>query len=118
VISVPFGLLEWGWLALAVAVVLVTTGVALGAIAVARQLRAEARRRHHSGAGGLAGRIGIVRRPLNPVGTVSVDGELWNARRAWDLEDLTPDRGDKVVIENVEGLTLAVRRAEPWEIEP
>jgi membrane-bound serine protease (ClpP class) len=116
--GVPLGFFEWGWLALAIAVVLVATSAALAAIAVARQVRVDARRRSHAGAGSLVGRLGVVRRPLNPVGMVSVDGELWNARRAWELDDVAPDRGDKVVIEGVEGLTLAVRRAEPWETEP
>jgi membrane-bound serine protease (ClpP class) len=114
---VPLGFVEWVWLALAAVVVLVAAALALAAIGVALQLRAEARRRHHP-SNGLVGRMGVVRRPLDPIGTVSVDGELWNARRAWEVEDVPPDRGDKVVIENVEGLTLGVRRAEPWEIDP
>jgi membrane-bound serine protease (ClpP class) len=112
------GFVEWAWIALAAVGVLVAMALALAAIGVARQLRAEARRRQHPGTGGLVGRMGIVRRPLDPVGTVSVDGELWNARPAWDLDDVTPGTGEKVVIESVEGLTLAVRPAEPWEIEP
>jgi membrane protein implicated in regulation of membrane protease activity len=115
---VPMAFVEWGLVALAAVGVLVATALALAAIGVARQLRVEARRRQHPGNGGLVGRMGVVRRPLDPAGTVSVDGELWNARRAWDLDDVTPDTGDKVVIESVEGLTLAVRPAEPWEIEP
>lgn len=114
----PNAFAEWGWIALAAVGVVVATALALAAIGVARQLRAEARRRQHPGIGGLVGRMGVVRRPLEPVGTVSVDGELWNARRAWDLDDVTPGTGDKVIIESVEGLTLAARPAEPWEIEP
>ncbi len=113
------GFVESGSLVLTIAVgVLVATALAVAAIGVARELRAEARRRHPARAGGLIGRMGVVRRPLDPVGTVSVGGELWNARLVWTIEDMTPDTGDKVVIESVEGLTLAVRPAETWEIEP
>jgi membrane protein implicated in regulation of membrane protease activity len=117
VTGLPLGFLE-AWLVLAIALgVLFAGALALTVVAVARRLWAEARRRPHPGTGGLIGRVGIVRRPLDPVGTVSVDGEIWNARRVWDLEDASPDSGDKVVIESVEGLTLAVRSAETWEIE-
>jgi membrane protein implicated in regulation of membrane protease activity len=116
---VTSGFVEWAWLALTIAVaVLVATALAVAAIRVVHGVRAEARRRHPARTGGVIGRIGVVRRPLKPVGTVSVGGELWNARPAWTLEDMTPDTGDKVVVESVEGLTLAVRPAETWEIEP
>jgi membrane-bound serine protease (ClpP class) len=57
----------------------------------------------------------VVRRWQNGDGQVFVDGALWRARPSWpDSDDqLTP--GDAVVVERVNGLTLAVRRAEEWE---
>ena len=49
---------------------------------------------------------------------VFVDGALWRAR-LWDLEDEAPlARGDPVVVEHVNGLTLTVRPAEEWEVAP
>jgi membrane-bound serine protease (ClpP class) len=49
---------------------------------------------------------------------VFVDGALWRAR-LWDLEDEAPlERGDPVVVEYVNGLTLTVRPAEKWEVAP
>jgi membrane protein implicated in regulation of membrane protease activity len=50
---------------------------------------------------------------------VFVDGALWRARQ-WDLErDEAPlVRGDPVVVEHVNGLTLTVRPAEEWEVTP
>jgi membrane-bound ClpP family serine protease len=62
----------------------------------------------------LVGRVGIARAP----DCVFVDGALWRAR-LWDLEDEAPlERGDPVVVEHVNGLTLTVRPAEKWEVAP
>ena len=101
----------------------VIVGVVLGALvatglwlAIAtRKALATRRLRSASGREALAGRCGVVRRWENGDGQVFVDGALWRARPSWpDSEDhLTP--GDKIVVEGVSGLTLAVRRAEEWE---
>ncbi len=62
----------------------------------------------------LVGRVGIARAPA----CVFVDGALWRAR-LWDLEGEAPlERGDPVVVEHVNGLTLTVRPAEKWEVAP
>jgi membrane-bound ClpP family serine protease len=62
----------------------------------------------------LVGRIGVAR----GADCVFVDGALWRARQ-WDLEDEAPlARGDPVVVEHVNGLTLTVRPAEEWEVTP
>jgi membrane-bound ClpP family serine protease len=62
----------------------------------------------------LVGRVGVARAP----DCVFVDGALWRAR-LWDLEDEGPlARGDPVVVEHVNGLTLTVRPAEQWEVAP
>ena len=61
---------------------------------------------------GLVGKVGTVKAS----GQVFVDGGLWRAR-VWDLEDEPELRpGDAVVVEYVNGLTLAVRHAEEWEV--
>jgi membrane protein implicated in regulation of membrane protease activity len=61
----------------------------------------------------------VVRRSLDPLGQVAVDGELWRARRSWaEAEVPPPGEGEAVVVDRVEGLTLSVRRAEVWEVEP
>jgi membrane-bound ClpP family serine protease len=62
----------------------------------------------------LIGRVGVARAP----DCVFVDGALWRAR-LWGLEDEAPlARGDPVVVEHVNGLTLTVRPAEEWEVAP
>jgi membrane-bound ClpP family serine protease len=62
----------------------------------------------------LVGRVGVARAE----DCVFVDGALWRAR-LWDLEDAARlARGDTVVVEHVNGLTLTVRPAEEWEVAP
>ena len=86
--------------------------VALVAIA-SRKALAVSRRRP---ANGLVGRVGVVRHNVEPVGDVLVAGELWRARCSWDDGEPPPREGEHVVVERVNGLTLAVRRAEEWEL--
>lgn len=56
-----------------------------------------------AGAAGLLGQIAVTRTPLSPDGQVFVHGELWRARSAADVP-----AGHRVVIDQVEGLTLHV----------
>jgi|SRR4051794_11908353 membrane-bound ClpP family serine protease len=77
----------------------------------ARKALATRRLRQHNS---LVGRMGIAR------GTdcVFVDGALWRARQ-WGLDGEAPlQRGDPIVVERVNGLTLTVRPAEEWEVTP
>ena len=83
----------------------VVTGKALGT----RWLRAV------WGREALSGRVGVVRNWYGVGGQVFVDGALWRARRSWADEDGDLRNGDPVVVEQVNGLTLAVRKAEEWE---
>jgi membrane-bound ClpP family serine protease len=62
----------------------------------------------------LVGRMGVAR----GADCVFVDGALWRARQ-WGLDGEAPiARGDPVVVERVNGLTLTVRPAEEWEVLP
>jgi membrane-bound serine protease (ClpP class) len=98
---------------------LVLAAAAMLALFTLREARAISRRQVQSGAEGLIGQVGIVRRRIDPLGDVAVDGELWRARRAWVAEDEPPpSEGDRVVVDSVHGLTLLVRRVEEWEVEP
>jgi membrane-bound serine protease (ClpP class) len=75
-----------------------------------------ARRPARTGGEGIVGHVGVVRHELEPVGQVFIDGALWRARPAWDEGGLR--EGDPVVVEQINGLTLSVRRAEEWELQP
>jgi membrane-bound ClpP family serine protease len=102
--------------ALALAIPAALVAVALLLIA-SRKALALRRRRPQGGSTGLIGRVGVVRRAPAPVGDVLVEGELWRARTSWADEPALRE-GEHVVVEQVHGLTLAVRRAEEWEVLP
>jgi membrane-bound ClpP family serine protease len=105
-------------LGLALVVPVVLASVVILAVA-GRKALAAGRQRARCGPEELIGHVGVVRRPLDPLGHVAIDGELWRARRSWaDDEDAPPPgEGEAVVVDRVQGLTLSVRRAEEWEVQ-
>jgi membrane-bound serine protease (ClpP class) len=103
--------------ALAFAIPVALAAVALMVLA-GRKALALRRRRPQGGSTGLIGRVGVVRRAPAPVGAVLVEGELWRARNSWMDGESALREGEHVVVEQVHGLTLAVRRAEEWEVLP
>jgi membrane-bound serine protease (ClpP class) len=89
--------------------IVIVTGLVLGgliAFAVQRAIRAN-RSPARTGWEELVGSVGEVRVPLSPVGQVFVEGALWKARPA--DEGVALDRGYRVRVESVDGLTLLVR---------
>lgn len=62
--------------------------------------------KQESGREGMLGLIGIVLSPLNPEGNLQVHGEIWKART---LNNQVIDKGHKVRIIGIEGLTLIVK---------
>jgi membrane-bound ClpP family serine protease len=79
-------------------------------VVVARKSLALRRRRPRAGPEALIGRLGVMRS-----GDVVISGERWRARRSW-VDDEALEEGEQVVVEEVRGLTLSVRRAEEWEV--
>jgi membrane-bound serine protease (ClpP class) len=67
----------------------------------------------------MIGAEGDIRQPLGPVGQVFVKGALWRARLAEDAPAIDADRvrerGARVRVESVDGLTLTVRPVDPEE---
>ncbi|MBV9820330.1 MAG: hypothetical protein JOZ07_18515 [Solirubrobacterales bacterium] len=77
------------------------------------------KRRVRTGAEGLVGQIGEVRRWDQASGSVALHGALWRARRSPTIDEdagATLRAGDPVVVERLSGLTLSVRPAEDWEL--
>jgi membrane-bound serine protease (ClpP class) len=112
---------EAGGGAVAALAVAVPVAVVLGGLVViaARKSLAVRNRKALGGADGLVGQIGVVRHACAPEGEVFVSGEIWHARRSVlhdDDEEPELHEGERVVVERVQGLTLAVRRAEEWEV--
>jgi membrane-bound serine protease (ClpP class) len=92
-------------------VVVVIVGLILGgALALAVQKAVKARRApKRTGWEEMVGSIGEVREPLDPVGQVFVQGALWRAQLTEaDGDGRALDRGVRVRVESVEGLTLHV----------
>jgi membrane-bound ClpP family serine protease len=80
-------------------------------VVAARKSLAMRRRRPRAGPEALIGQIGVMQH-----GDVVISGERWRARRSWLEDESPPEEGDQVVVEQVQGLTLSVRRAEEWEV--
>jgi len=105
-------------LAMALAIALAAGGVAAGYVWIVLRKALLARRRAvRSGAERLVGRVGEVRAVPAPLGQVFLDGALWRAR-LWGDDEAVLQRGDPIVVEHVDGLTLTIRRAERWEVMP
>jgi membrane-bound serine protease (ClpP class) len=86
-------------------------GALLGAFTLFAASKGLAARRApvHGGSSELLGQAGVVRSELDPLGHVFVNGALWRARSADGQTSLA--RGERVTVERVEGLALAVRPA-------
>jgi membrane-bound serine protease (ClpP class) len=93
-------------------VVAIAAGLLLGgflAVAVERAIKARGEP-VRTGWEEMVGAIGEVRDPLDPVGQIFVEGALWRAEMLGDGRAL--ERGSRVRVEAVEGLTLRVRPVE------
>jgi len=102
-----------GGLVLGLVAAVILAGVGVGVVGLSLSKGVAVRRRRVRS--GVIGHLGVVRRWNDPEGTVLVDGALWNARPSFPGGEQIHE-GDRVVVERVSGLTLAVRRAEEWEL--
>ena len=64
-------------------------------------------RRPSTGAAGMVGQVGVVRRALDPEGQVLIEGELWRAI----AQDGPVAAGEAVQVAGMDGLTLRVTRS-------
>ncbi len=74
--------------------------------------------RPRTGREALVGHVGVVRSIEGPEAQVFLDGSLWRAEPSPLHHEAELHDGDRVVVENVKGLTLCVRKAEQWELSP
>ncbi len=105
------------WAGVLATLVLAPVGLAVVALSV-REGTAVRRRRVRAGPEALIGRVGVVRSWSERSGNVLVDGGVWRARLGSLEVELGSalSAGDEIVVESLSGLTLAVRRAEEWEL--
>ena len=64
------------------------------------------RQKQPTGVDGLTGMVAEVRSTLNPKGTVSIHGELWEAI----LDEGQAEPGEEVIVTEVKGLKLRVTK--------
>jgi membrane protein implicated in regulation of membrane protease activity len=91
-----------------IVVVVVGCVLEVGEIALLRRWskRIGRRTKATTGAEAMVGKAAEVTQDCRPTGMVRLDGELWEARC-----DGGASRGDSVVVERLDGLTLVVARA-------
>jgi membrane-bound ClpP family serine protease len=88
-----------------------------GLLVLGRSLVSVRSLRPRSGTEAMIGHIGVIHLG-DSAARVFVDGCLWRAGPSL-LDDATAlHDGDRVVVERVNGLTLGVRKAEEWELNP
>lgn len=92
----------------------VLVGVGIAAVGGRKAMRAR-RTPVRAGWQSLIGSPATVRHWSGSGGQVEVAGGLWRAELEFGY-DQVPAEGESVVVEQVHGLTLTVRRREPWEL--
>jgi membrane-bound ClpP family serine protease len=102
--------------------VLAVTGAVLaasasGLLVLGRSVVSVRSRRPRAGAEAMVGHVGVLR-VRDAAARVFVDGGLWRAQPSLFEEEGALHDGDRVVVERVNGLTLGVRKAEEWELNP
>lgn len=103
----------------AVPVAVVLAGLGLTATAVATRKVIVARGQAiRTGPSRLVGATASVRTWSGDEGQVAADGTLWRARLSWEWEDPSPLPGETVVVNELDGLTVSIRRPYPWEVDP
>jgi membrane-bound ClpP family serine protease len=104
---------------LVLAVGLCAAAGALSLLALARRrILVPLRARPRTGREALVGHVGVVRMDGGPEPEVFLDGSLWRAEASPMHHESEFHEGDRVVVESVNGLTLRVRKAEQWEMNP
>lgn len=96
------------WLPEPLGFAIVGAAVVVELAEIAFWVRWSRRRRAHTGSDALPGRTATVVSACRPRGHVRIDGELWSA-----VCEEGAGEGERVVVESLEGLTLAVRPERP-----
>lgn len=105
------------WVTIPVAVLLAIAGL-IAMLVIAREVFVAGKRELQTGPSALIGRKAVVGSWSGDEGQVSVDGALWRAELAYGWQDPLPAPGDKVIVAELDGLSVTVRRPTAWEVLP
>jgi len=105
------------WLTIPVAALLAIGGL-VAMLVIAREVVVASTQEIRSGPDALVGEKGVIQSWSGREGQVSVAGALWHAELAYGWEDPMPAPGQTVVVSEIDGLSIAVRRPNPWEVRP
>jgi membrane protein implicated in regulation of membrane protease activity len=89
-----------------------------GVVLLSRSLASTRRQRARSGPEAIVGHLGVMRVAQTGAPQVLVDGSLWRAIPSPLNDSDSLHDGDHVIIEQISGLTLSVRRADELELNP
>ena len=121
-VAAGFGMIiasSGGGAAVAVPVSIALAVVGLVTVAaIARKVFAARAKAVRTGPSGLIGAMATVKTWSRDEGQVAADGTLWRARLSYGWDDPLPLPGQPVVISELDGLTVSVRRPDPWEVIP
>jgi len=105
------------WVTVPVAAVLALAGLVV-MLMVVREVFVAGNQQIRSGPDALIGAKGVVQSWTDREGMVLVEGALWHAEPAFGWEDPLPNPGDKVIVAELDGLSILVRRPHAWEVIP
>ncbi|HWC23801.1 MAG TPA: NfeD family protein [Flexivirga sp.] len=105
------------WVTIPIATLLAIAGL-VTMLMIAREVIVAGSQEIRTGPDALVGRKARVTSWSGREGRVTVDGALWHAEPAFGWEDPLPVPGDTVVVTELDGLSLSVRRPHAWEVKP
>ena len=105
------------WVTIPIAALLAIAGL-VGLLIVAREVIVASNQEIRTGPDALIGQKAVVSSWSGREGHVTVAGVLWHAEPAYGWEDPLPAPGDTVVVTELDGLSVSVRRPHAWEVKP
>ena len=92
---------NWDWWSYGIVIIILIAIITFFAYIFLPQLKKPV-----TGTEGMIGRTGITVDVLDPVGTISMKGELWTAESI----DGRIEKGEKIIIDKIDGLELFVKK--------
>ncbi|GGB19227.1 hypothetical protein GCM10011492_06350 [Flexivirga endophytica] len=105
------------WVTIPVAALMAIAGL-VTMLVIAREVIVAGSQELQTGPEALIGRKAVVKTWSGNAGRVMADGALWNAEPAFGWEEPMPVPGDTVIVTELDGLSVSVRRPHAWEVKP